>query len=79
MCSLASAACTLRLIIAYTHRQIERAVEIYKHMAEAGVVTRFRGKEQHCTDCIRVTIGTAEENKKFLALLQETAKLFGLR
>lgn len=58
--------------------KIEKADEIYKHMAEAGVVTRYRGKEQHCTDCIRVTIGTAEENDKFLALLQETAKLFGL-
>lgn len=50
----------------------EKAIELYKTMADAGVVTRYRGNELHCNECIRVTIGTAEENAKFLALLQKT-------
>lgn len=52
----------------------DKAVELYKTMADAGVVTRYRGTEMHCDQCIRVTIGTAEENEKFLALLQTTWK-----
>jgi histidinol-phosphate aminotransferase len=40
-------------------------------MADRGVVSRFRGREMHCDECIRVTIGTTEENAKFLDLLQE--------
>jgi histidinol-phosphate aminotransferase len=51
-----------------------RAEELYKAMADDGVVTRFRGNEMHCDQCIRVTIGTAEENSKFLTLLQDTWK-----
>jgi len=50
----------------------DHAQEMYKSMADAGVVTRFRGNEMHCTNCIRVTIGTPDENTKFLELLQKT-------
>jgi histidinol-phosphate aminotransferase len=50
----------------------DKALELYKTMADNGVVTRFRGNELHCDECIRVTIGTAEQNQKFLDLLQRT-------
>lgn len=50
----------------------DKALECYKIMADSGVVTRFRGTEIHCENCIRVTIGTEEENKKFLELLVQT-------
>jgi histidinol-phosphate aminotransferase len=52
----------------------DKALELYKTMADNGVVTRFRGNELHCDQCIRVTIGTPEENDKFLALMQKTWK-----
>lgn len=51
-----------------------KAVDVYKTMADDGVVTRFRGNEMHCHQCIRVTIGTFEENNKFLELMQVTWK-----
>jgi histidinol-phosphate aminotransferase len=51
-----------------------KAVECYKSMADSGVVTRYRGTEIHCEQCIRVTIGTPEENEQFLALLEKTWK-----
>lgn len=41
-------------------------------MADKGVVSRFRGKELHCNECIRVTVGTPEENQKFLSMLKQT-------
>ena len=48
------------------------AKEVYLKMADGGVVTRFRGTEIHCEECIRVTIGTPEENAAFLELLGKT-------
>ena len=50
----------------------DHALKLYKTMADNGVVTRYRGNEMHCDQCIRVTVGTEEENNKFLALLQKT-------
>ncbi len=46
--------------------------EIYKTMADAGIVVRYRGSELHCEECLRITIGTEEENKAFLAMLEKT-------
>lgn len=57
--------------LAGTHAQ-----DIYKMMADHGVVTRFRGSELHCDQCIRVTIGTPDENQAFLKALTETYKMF---
>lgn len=39
-------------------------------MADRGIVSRFRGREMHCDECIRVTIGTPEENRQFLDMLK---------
>ena len=39
-------------------------------MADGGVVTRYRGTELHCEECIRVTIGKPEENEVFLTKMQ---------
>lgn len=52
----------------------DKAEELYRAMADSGVVTRYRGMEMHCDQCIRVTVGTSEENEKFLTLLQQTWK-----
>jgi len=50
----------------------KNAHEVYKKMADSGVVTRYRGMELHCDECIRVTIGTPDENKAFLEGLERT-------
>lgn len=50
----------------------KNAYEIYKTMADHGVVTRFRGNEMHCNECIRVTIGSEGDNQKFLNLMIKT-------
>jgi histidinol-phosphate aminotransferase len=52
-------------------RLADRAQAAYKTMADGGVVTRFRGNEIHCDECIRVTIGTPSENEAFLAALEK--------
>eukprot|EP00752_Nemacystus_decipiens_P003177 g2940.t1 len=52
--------------------RVDHAQEVYKRMADNGVVVRFRGNELHCKDCLRVTVGTVEENDRMLELLEET-------
>jgi histidinol-phosphate aminotransferase len=47
------------------------AYELYKAMADNGVVSRYRGTELYCDECIRVTVGTQEENIKFLQALDK--------
>ena len=55
--------------------EIENSKELYLAMANAGVVGRYRGGEMHCKDCLRVTVGTREENDMFMAALtKECAK-----
>ncbi|KZV98635.1 histidinol-phosphate aminotransferase [Exidia glandulosa HHB12029] len=44
-----------------------RAQKIYKALAEEmGVVVRYRGGEVGCAGCLRITVGTADENEVFL-------------
>ncbi|KAI9468451.1 MAG: histidinol-phosphate aminotransferase [Benjaminiella poitrasii] len=50
----------------------ERAVKVYSMMAEKlGVVVRFRGTEYGCEGCLRITVGTEEENVKLMDMLQK--------
>jgi len=54
-----------------------RALKIYKTLAEEkGVVVRYRGNELGCTGCLRITIGTAEENRTCLEQLETTLNTF---
>ncbi|BEI85864.1 hypothetical protein CcaverHIS002_0601510 [Cutaneotrichosporon cavernicola] len=49
-----------------------RAKAVYTEMAEnRGVVVRFRGSEIGCEGCLRITVGTEDENKTLLARLRE--------
>lgn len=51
--------------------RVAKAQEIYKAMADAGVVARYRGDQIHCENTIRVTVGTPEENNRFLVMLHQ--------
>ncbi|MFV1883776.1 MAG: histidinol-phosphate transaminase [Balneola sp.] len=54
--------------------KIDDAINIYKKMAEQGVVIRYRGNEPHCENCLRLTIGTPEENERFFQALETVLK-----
>ncbi|KAI9597508.1 pyridoxal phosphate-dependent transferase [Syncephalis fuscata] len=49
----------------------QRAENIYRWMADNGVVVRYRGKELGCTGCLRVTVGTSAEIDATIAKLTE--------
>ncbi|KAI5845688.1 pyridoxal phosphate-dependent transferase [Morchella snyderi] len=48
------------------------ALAAYKRLAEThGVVVRFRGGENGCFGCLRMTVGTEQENERLLERLRE--------
>jgi histidinol-phosphate aminotransferase len=51
--------------------RVPKAFEVYKSMADAGVVARYRGDQIHCENTIRVTVGTPTENDQFLTMLHQ--------
>ncbi len=54
--------------------RIENALRIYEEVAAKGVVVRYRGNEPHCEDCLRLTIGTPQENEQFFEALNSVLK-----
>lgn len=49
------------------------AKKIYYSLAtKSGVVIRFRGTELGCQGCLRITVGTHEENDVLIAKFEET-------
>lgn len=50
--------------------KVENANELYHFFAENGVVVRNRSKQFGCENCLRVTIGTHEENERFRMVLE---------
>jgi len=53
----------------------DHSTELYKGMANnCKVITRYRGSELHCTECLRITVGTSDENRAFLEALDKTYK-----
>lgn len=50
----------------------KRSEAVYKELAEReGVVVRFRGREYGCEGCLRITVGSEEENEVLLRKLKE--------
>lgn len=54
--------------------RVDNALQVYKQLAELGIIIRYRGNEPHCENCLRMTIGTAEENDQFLKALTQILK-----
>jgi histidinol-phosphate aminotransferase len=47
------------------------AREVYRKLAEEGVIVRYRGDEPGCKDGLRVTVGTVEENNCLIEALNK--------
>ena len=46
------------------------AKTIYLYLADKEIIVRDRSKVIHCDDCLRITIGTPEENKQLIEALK---------
>jgi len=53
-----------------------RAQRMYKTLAEQeGVVVRYRGGEPGCSGCLRITVGTEEENTVVIKKLEDLLRV----
>ena len=52
--------------------EIKEATQIYSALLKKGIVLRNRSGILYCNECLRITIGTPEENQR---LIQELKKL----
>ena len=51
--------------------KVSDANAIYKHLVEQGIIVRNRNKVSLCLGCLRITIGTARENKILIDVLKQ--------
>ncbi len=51
--------------------RVERPLELYNYLRDAKVIVRDRSRAHLCDGCLRVTVGTPEENDKLLNLLKK--------
>ena len=50
--------------------KVDDATKRYNELLKLGIVTRNRTHEMGCENCLRFTVGTAEENKKLIEALK---------
>lgn len=55
--------------------RVENANEIYTYLASQGIIVRNRSGQVLCNNCIRITVGTPEENTSLLENLRKFEKL----
>jgi histidinol-phosphate aminotransferase len=51
--------------------KIDRAREKYQRLIQTGVVVRDRSSVILCQDCLRITVGTPEENQQLVEALKK--------
>jgi len=54
--------------------KIKKATEVYNKLASKGIIVRDRSNQLGLDNCLRVSIGTAKENKKFIEVLNKILK-----
>lgn len=50
--------------------KVTNAVDIYRYLVSKGIIVRNRNHVELCDNCLRITIGTKEENSRLLAALR---------
>jgi histidinol-phosphate aminotransferase len=50
--------------------KIDGAHKIYGKLASWDIIVRYRGDEPGCDDCLRITVGTKEENRQLINALK---------
>jgi histidinol-phosphate aminotransferase len=51
--------------------RVHNAAAIYKFLLTKNIIIRDRSHIHGCSDCLRITVGTATENRKLIAALKE--------
>lgn len=51
--------------------KIKNARKVYENLLDLGIVVRDRSSSPGCSDCLRITVGTKEQNNKLLGVLSQ--------
>jgi histidinol-phosphate aminotransferase len=51
--------------------KVNDAEKLYNYLASKQIIVRNRSKEVNCENCLRITVGTEEENKTLIKALKE--------
>ncbi len=51
--------------------KVADADKLYKYLSEAAIIVRNRSKEVLCGNCLRITVGTPQENKTLIQTLRQ--------
>lgn len=54
--------------------RFDHAKNIYHYLAKNGIVVRDRSSLIHCSECLRITVGTPEENTQLIEYLRKYEK-----
>jgi histidinol-phosphate aminotransferase len=54
--------------------KFSNADKLYQQLTQQGIIVRNRSKELHCENCLRITIGTEQENKRLVQVLHSIQK-----
>ncbi len=50
--------------------QVDDARRVYEGLARSGIIVRDRSSALHCENCLRITVGTPQENDRLLEVLR---------
>ena len=51
--------------------KINDARNLYEQLADRDIIVRYRGNEPHCDSCLRMTVGTPDENERLISAIQD--------
>ncbi|NGP75707.1 histidinol-phosphate transaminase [Balneolaceae bacterium YR4-1] len=51
--------------------KFDNAIKLYKELADKEIIVRYRGDEPLCENCLRITVGTPDENEQLINTLKE--------
>lgn len=51
--------------------KINDARTIYNELARQDIIVRYRGNEPHCENCLRITVGTPDENERLISAIKK--------
>lgn len=51
--------------------KINGAKEVYQKLTEQNIIVRYRGNEPLCEECLRITVGTPDENQQLISALKK--------
>ncbi len=54
--------------------KFQNANQTYRYLMEKGIIVRNRSNQIHCDQCLRITVGTSEENKTLIGALKQMAE-----